>query len=198
MRSSTWSVVGGKRERDIYIGARQAMGSHKLSLHRSGKRRLAEVQNRDDGRDRVITRYEPSPEVASGWRFAAQILVPTTSLRQPFPEKMASDKQAISWWLPPRPGWTLGFHVFLGDETRDPNFTVQCIGEVGRIDLPDNSVVWVLAEELNSTEQEAHIEGLREAMRKNKIPSTTYPAAAAWATENETGRPVVYDLGDLN
>jgi hypothetical protein len=198
MRSSTWSVVGGKRERDIYIGARQAMGSHKLSLHRSGKWRLAEVQNRDDGRDRVITRYEPSPEVASGWRFAAQILVPTTSLRQPFPEKMASDKQAISWWLPPRPGWTLGFHVFLGDETRDPNFTVQCIGEVGRIDLPDNSVVWVLAEELNSTEQEAHIEGLREAMRKNKIPSTTYPAAAAWATENETGRPVVYDLGDLN
>lgn len=198
MRSSTWSVVGGKRERDIYIGARQAMGSHKLSLHRSGNWRLAEVQKRDGGEDRVITRYDPSPEVAQGWRFAAQILVPTTSLRPRFPEKAASDKRAISWWLPPRPGWTLGFHIFLGDDTRDPNFTVQCVGVVGSIELPGNAIVWVLAEELNSTEQEAQIEELREAMKNNKKPSTTYPAAAAWATENETGRPVVYDLGDLN
>jgi hypothetical protein len=198
MRSSTWSVKGGKREKDTYIGSRQAMDNHKLSLHQSGIWRLAEVEERDDGRNRLIKRYDPSREVAQGWRFAAQILVPTTSLRPPFQEKSASDKRPISWWPPPRPGWALSFAIFVGDETRDPNFAVNLVGVVGSIELPSGAVIWILVEELNFAEHEPQIEGIREAMKKNRTRGTIYPAGEAWGTEVETGRPVVYDLGDLN
>jgi hypothetical protein len=160
MRSSTWSVVGGKRERDVYIGARQAMGSHKLSLHRSGKWRLAETRQRDDGTDRVLMRYAPPPEVALGWRLAARILIPTTSLRTPYDEKPTRDRRPISWWPAPLTGWTMSFNIFLGVQKRDDGFTVVCAGEVGRIDLPGDCVVWILADEVNSEDQEAQLQAL--------------------------------------
>ena len=99
MRSSTWIVKGGKRERDIYIGPRQGMNGHKLSLHQSGKWRLAEAEESrfdvDDGVDRVKVRYVPLPPVATGWQFATQVLIPTSSLREPFPEKVPSDRRPI-------------------------------------------------------------------------------------------------------
>jgi hypothetical protein len=200
MRSTTWNVVGGKKDRDIYIGARQAMNHHKLSLHRSGKWRLAEVMERGDGEDRVLVRYEPPPEVFPGWRFAAQILIPTSSLRSPYPEKATSDKRAISWWVAPRAGWTLSFNIFLGERLRDDSFTVNCIGQVGRMELSGECVVWVLADEIDSKDSEIRIQDLRLAALRNSKQQKLMlsPTAAAWAIENETGRAIIYDLGDLN
>jgi hypothetical protein len=197
MRSTTWNIVSGKRDRDIYVGARQAMNHHKLSLHRSGKWRLAEVMERGDGKDRVLVRYEPPPEVFPGWRFAAQILIPTTSLRSPFPEKATSDKRTISWWKAPREGWTLSFNIFLGEQIRDDSFTVTCVGQVGRMQLPGDCVVWVLADEIDSTHSEAHIQQLRLTALRNSRQRLhmSSPTAAAWAIEKETGRAIIYDLG---
>jgi hypothetical protein len=200
MRSSTWSVVGGKNHRDVYINARQAMSHNKLSLHKSGKWRVAENKPRDDGQDRVLLRFEPSPEVSVGWRLAVRILVPTSSLRPPFEEKPAKDRRPISWWKAPKLGWTMSFNIFLGESERADDINVTCVGEVGRISLPEECMVWVLADEVNSSGQEDRIQELREMVKasSNSYGSISTLAVAAWATENETGRPIIYDLGDLN
>jgi hypothetical protein len=198
MRSSTWSVVGAKRERNVYIGARQAMGHHKLSLHRSGQWRFAQNEPKDDEQDRVLMRYTPPPEVAPGWRLAARVLIPTSSLRTPYVEKSTRDRRPISWWTAPLAGWTMSFNIFLGEQERDDSFTVICAGEVGRIDLPGGCVVWVLADEVNSSHQESQFQELRRIARESDAyGSISFPTVGAWGTENETGRPIIYDLGDL-
>jgi hypothetical protein len=200
MRSSTWSVVGGKNHRDVYINARQAMGGNKLSLHKSGKWRFAENEQRDVRQDRVLIRYEPPAEVSPGWRLAVRILVPTSSLRTPFEEKPTKDRRPISWWKAPKLGWTMSFNIFLGENERSDGINVTCVGEVGRISLPEECLVWVLADEVDSSEQEDRLQELRDAAKASSksYGSIATLAVAAWATENETGRPIIYDLGDLN
>jgi hypothetical protein len=54
----------------------------------------------------------------------------------------------------------MSFNIFLGVQKRDDGFTVVCAGEVGRIDLPGDCVVWILADEVNSEDQEAQLQAL--------------------------------------
>ena len=120
LRSETWVIVGGTRGRDVYVGASSNMGFYKLSLHNSGRWRLAQVDRNvtDEGGkvDRVLMRFDPPTPVADGWRFATRVLIPTSCLGQPFPEKPTRSKEWISWWDAPFLGRTLSFNIFIAEE----------------------------------------------------------------------------------
>jgi hypothetical protein len=94
----------------------------------------------------------------------------------------------------------MSFNIFLGESERTDDINVDCVGEVGRISLPEECMVWVLADEVNSSGQEDRLQELRELAKasSNSYGSISTLAVAAWATENETGRPIIYDLGNLN
>jgi len=201
LRSETWVVVGGKSQRDVYVGSRSSMGQFKLSLHKSGRWRLAQVDmSATDGEgapDRVLMRFTPPEPVAQGWRFAARILIPTSCLGQPFPEQPPRGSEAISWWEAPSVGRTLSFNVFLGEEPYDRGFTCLCVGQVGRIALPGDCVVWVIADEIDSSGSEARLAQMRvESRRVVRPEESSFQRTMAWAIDDETGQPVIYDLGD--
>ena len=94
----------------------------------------------------------------------------------------------------------MSFNVFLGENERSDGISVTCVGEVGRISLPEECQVWVLADEVDSSEQEDRLQELRDVAKasSNSYGSIATLAVAAWATEHETGGPIIYDLGDLN
>lgn len=77
---------------------------------------------------------------------------------------------------------------------------------VGRMDLPSGGAVWVVGTEWAvGPEREIVIRGLREQaiawhIEREGIESFNtlqQPTAAAWGRDDEDGRPIVIDLGDL-
>jgi len=99
-RSSTWSIIGHKRTRDLYIGCRSNMHEVKVSLHESGRWRFGytavAAAARGIDSDREMLSYDPPAEVAPGWRHGASVSIPRSSLRESFPERA----RAIQWWPP--------------------------------------------------------------------------------------------------
>lgn len=197
LRSAAWVVSSGRKSPDIYIGTRRSMSSFKVSLHASGRWRLAEAksQPQDSTADRVLERYSPPEEFQPGWRFAAQILVPVSSLRAPYDEAPPKGGE-ISWWPAPALGKTMSFNIFVGAAPLNLDVSITSAGEVGRIALADGGALWVLADEIDSTAEEAALASKRsQAMSLAGSRSDPEGELMAWARENTTGRIVIYDLG---
>ncbi len=182
------------------------MSVTRVSLHRSGRWRLAFTaasgRTASDG-DRVLHRYEPPQELAVGWRRGATVIIPHSSLRAPYPEKLAGRK-AVSWWGSSGAARALRFDVLLRDSTAG-DLTVVIAGEVGRVTLDDGSGVWVVASDIPSTpEHERFLDELRGRVRdltsrdgsSAGLLSLPHPAAMAWGFDNDDGVPILYDLGD--
>lgn len=121
--SSTWTVVGGRAGRDLYVGNRAVMHMHKLSLHESGRWRLAEtdefakkltVFGSIDEDTRVLGRFTPPAERTHGWQLAVTIIVTDASLMEPEPSPSTSTQ--ISWWPAPANYEVRVFAVYLSDE----------------------------------------------------------------------------------
>jgi hypothetical protein len=108
--------------------------------------------------DRVLLKFEPPDPVFRGWRLATSIIVPTSSLRQPLPEKPLSRGTAVQWWAQsPDRGWSLCFNVYVSDRAPDceEGISFDGTGEVGRIFLPGGGGVYIVADEVDySTQQE--------------------------------------------
>lgn len=85
-RSNVWSVIGGRRTDEVYLAARNVMGSAKLSMHSSGRWRWAmtseEATRRqlDAEQDRVILRWEQPAPVAPGLDASSDHLRPLFKL----------------------------------------------------------------------------------------------------------------------
>lgn len=201
LRSSTWTVIG-QQAGDVYIGARTNMRNTKVSLHRTGKWRLAYTAQSGETAtpegDRVLYRYDPPPECAPGWRHGATVVVPTSTLRLPFPEKPTKDRNPISWWPAPDKGWGLRFDVLLGSDGCDQGLTVNgAAGQVGRLALADGSVVWVVATAVpTSAQNEELYRSIREQARERATGDMEAPTAMAWGFDTDSGHPVLIDLGD--
>lgn len=196
-RSAAWVVTTGRNSPDIYIGTRRSMASFKVSLHASGRWRLAEAKSRfqSSTTDRVLERYSPPEEFAPGWRFAAQILVPVSSLRAPYDEAPPKGGE-VSWWPAPIHGKTMSFNVFVGDAPLNLDVSIAGVGEVGRIALADGGALWLLADEIDSTNEEPAL-AVRRSEARGIAGSQADPRGelVAWAKEDTTGRVVIYDLG---
>ncbi len=203
MRSSTWTVLLGKSG-DVFIGARSDMGETKLSLHRSGRWRLAHTaasdQRAPDG-DRVLFRYDPPDELADGWRRGATVVVAHSCLQPNFPEPLKA-KTLVSWWPSPGVGRGLRFDVLLReDDESTGGLTVNgAAGEVGRLQNPGGAGIWVVATDVPSTQKhEQFLDELRSTLRvqaSEPLAMMQSPSAMAWGWDHDDKAPVLYDLGD--
>jgi hypothetical protein len=209
-RSNTWSVIGGRTSDEVYLAARDVMGTAKLSMHSSGRWRWAmtskEATRRQlaPGEDRVMGRWEEPAPVAPGWLHAATVCIPSSSLRALPPEK-SPKKGVISFWSPAPGSGEVWFDIFIRSLDAEQLIMKNIHELVGRIDLPSGGAVLVVGTELLAADDRAaEISKLRELARKWPIESgdsesfrqMQEPTGAIWSRADD-GRPLIIDLGDL-
>jgi hypothetical protein len=202
-RSQSWSVVGHGNTDDVYVGLRSHMGETKLSLH-PAKWRLALTEQAAAHHglpsevDRVVTRWTQPPEVASGWRHGATIVVPTSHLGPGYPEPRVKRGGSVAWFPAPPAGQGLRFDVMLGAAGREDLTVLDCVGEVGRINLRSGAGVWVVATQFEvDPEREAGLATLRTRIR-SEIPPDGEWRGWAWGDNDEDGGPLLLDISTID
>lgn len=144
LRSQTWSLFGVTSDDDVYLGPRWQTHVIKLSLHRSGRWRMAwtdeyakSVGLPDD--NRVLTRWEPPGELRPGWRHAVTVLMTPESLMQQSPERRPNK---VAFYPPPNPDGALWFRILIGQPGSE--LAVTGAVEVGTLHLPSGGMVGVI------------------------------------------------------
>lgn len=212
-RSNVWTVFGSKNSDDVYVGARDTLGIAKLSLHQSGKWRRALIKNvaletLPPDVDRVINRWEVPEPFADGWLHAVTITIPSSSIqRKPKPLKNLKRGGSINFYEPDPGSHHVRFDVLIKDADAAPITIENIHAEVGRIKLPGGGAVGVVATEFTAVDDraKAEIENLRKLSRDHVIETVGIegfrqyekPTGAGWGFSNDSGRPVIIDLGDL-
>jgi hypothetical protein len=150
-RSNTWSVIGGKRTADVYLGARDIMGLEKVSLHVSGRWRRAWTpagamqQDLPEDADRVMNRWEAPQPIAEGWLHAATVSIPSSSIQPGLGTGKPPGKGALSFWDVGPGQREVRFEIVLASAGA-PTLNAGNITEaVGRIELPGGGCIWVIA-----------------------------------------------------
>lgn len=211
-RSNAWSVIGGKRADDVYLGARDIMGLEKVSLHVSGRWRRAwtaagaKEQCLPHGTDRVMNRWDVPQSIAEGWLHAATVRIPASSVQPGLGAEKPPRKGVISFWDVGPGQREVRFEIVLADPAA-PSLNAGNITEaVGRNELPGGGCIWVIAGEyLVADRREMQVDRLRRQARERWIEHMGFghfalqpnPTGAAWGFSNDDGRPVVIDLGDI-
>ncbi len=169
LRSQSWTVAGNAHQDDVYIGPRERMGSIKLSLHRSGRWRMAwdgksdEARALPDGVDRVLTRWEPQAEIRPGWRHVVTVLVPDYSVMRQRPERRLGK---VAFFLPPVPGHAMWFRVLKGEPGNE--LAVTDADEVGTLPLQGGGAVGVVVHAAPLPLGSAmHVEAVRNHIRES-------------------------------
>ena len=143
-RSATWSVTASKNSNDVYMGGRKTMQTLKLSLHQSGRWRMAmteaaAAEHLAPGDDRVFSRWAPGIELAPGWHTGAYIYVPATAFTDLFPEKKPKGSRIV-WCEAPPPPFMMAFSVLLGSPGCNA-LTLSGAWDVGRMTLTSGAKV---------------------------------------------------------
>jgi len=109
-----------------------------------------------EGLERQLSLFTPPPEIAPGWRRAAIVLIPSTSLGEAT-DAAHAESGAVQWWpAPPAPDH-LQFHILISEPSADPTVAVKdVVGAVGIIRYGSHRSVAVLATTvvLNDAERE--------------------------------------------
>lgn len=203
--------MGSKNSDEVYLAARDVMGSAKLSMHNSGRWRWAMTSQEAARRqlaaheDRVMSRWEVPAPVAAGWIRAATISIPSLAIRSLGPERMPRRGGIAFWAVEPRP-CEVWFDIFVKSPGA-PELSARNVTElVGSIDLPGGGAIWIVGTEWEAPiNPEAKIIEFRRRARDihvdqrgiesfNKLQA---PTGAVWGRDESDGRPVVIDLGDL-
>lgn len=198
-RSSIWKVKAHSRAKDgqhnVYVGTNAQMHAVKLSLHEPsiwqiGYDRNYLAKHRPDEIREPFQTFVPAPELATGWKHAAVILIPTESLteRRYLTEQEAA---AVQWWPSPPAPDHLQFHVIISEKNSDPSIVVgDMAGAVGCIRFGSHWSVTVLAATVPLNNQErALIEREREQARAENAAT-----AIGWGVVEEDGTPHLIDL----
>ena len=105
---------------DIYAAARNTIGIYKLSLHASGRWRLAVSRarvnnpfNADDGR--LIARGQRPSEWRPGWTHAFDLCVPGVYVQRRFDVSMFARSSDMTWVRPPSVGWKVILTLLVAD-----------------------------------------------------------------------------------
>lgn len=198
-RSSIWKVKAHSRAKDgqhnVYVGTKEQMHAVKLSLHEPSIWQIGYDRNYSTKRwpDEIRAPFQtfvPAPELATGWKHATVILIPTSSLteRRHLTEQAAA---AVQWWPPPTASDHLQFHVVISEEHSDPSIVVEDMaGAVGCIRFGSHWSVSVLATTISLNDQErALIERERQEARAQDAES-----AINWGVVEDDGTPHLIDL----
>jgi hypothetical protein len=162
----------------------------KLSLH-PGEWRMA-LTSQTAGRilpaeqDRVIRRWTRPAEIIPGWRQAATIVIPHSSLHAARPHRPPS-KGRIARYPPPAPGRAIRFDVILGASQR-ANLAVENVTEVGQIRLRSGARVAIVAKEVKL--HAGFEDYVSEGRKQGREPGTGW----SW-TSGPDGAPMLIDLG---
>jgi hypothetical protein len=117
-RSQSWLLKGSKTDDDVYLGPRWDTGVIKLSLHRSGRWRMAWTDEYarsvglPAGTDRVLSRWEPPADLRPGWRHAVTVLVTRESMAQHTTPGRKPGK--VAFFPPPNEDGGLWFRILVG------------------------------------------------------------------------------------
>jgi hypothetical protein len=142
-RSQSWRLFGSKRDDDIYLGQRWGTGTIKLSLHRSGKWRMAwdgkyaASVGLPDEVDRVLARWDPPADIVPGWKHAVTVLVTRESMAQHQTAERRPGK--VAFFPAPDADGALWFLVLLGQPGAE--LVVRDAAEVGALELPGGGMV---------------------------------------------------------
>lgn len=100
---------------DVYVAARNLAGAFKVSLHESGRWRVAFTNPENplipEGQDRAVYKWQRPDELAHGVTRAFEIGIPATEVAVP-PEPIKHHAETL-WFAPPPKGEAANFDVFL-------------------------------------------------------------------------------------
>ena len=185
----------------MFIGPRNRMDVMKLSLHevkwRISYTEQAAERHLPEGVDRVVTRWEHPPELASGWRHGAVIMIATSNLGPGYPEKKVKGGGEVAFFPAPGEGWAMWFDVLLGAPDHSALTINGCVGDVGRMTMSSGAVVWIVANEVPvDAEYEA---GLAELRRRSveSVPNPSETRGWAWGWLHDDRAPALIDLSKL-
>lgn len=199
LRSSIWRVKAHSRTKDgqhnVYVGTKELMHAVKLSLHEPSiwqigfdgdyfKKRWPHEKRQP------FQTFRPAPELAPGWKHAAVILVPTTSLAE---RRSLTEQEAagVQWWPAPPPSEHLQFHVVISERDSDPSIVVRDMsGAVGCIRFGSRWSVSVLATTIPLTEEEHSLIGAE----REGFSAKDGRSGIAWGETVDDGTPTLIDL----
>jgi hypothetical protein len=197
-RSQTWNLIG-ERDGSVYIGPRQQMDEIKLSLHpakwRMAFTEKAVAQRLGPEEDRVISRFEKPPEIRTGWRHAACVVIAMSNLGVGYPEKRAKPG-TVGWFSALPLGHSLRFDVMIG-EPGNVGFGIPLYSEVGGIDFADGRKVWVIATHTGlGDDYEKKMADLRLAASQGRDWAPD-DRTWTWGESQEDRTPLIFDLSNL-
>jgi hypothetical protein len=167
-RSQSWLLKGSRSDDDVYLGPRWDIGVIKLSLHRSGRWRMAWTDEYADSvglpadTDRVLGRWEPPADIRPGWRHAVTVLVTRESMAQHTTPERRPGK--VAFFSPPNEDGGLWFRVLAG-RPGGAELTIRGAIEVGGLELPIGGMVAVVVRPGPLTPgSESVVSGLRSHM----------------------------------
>jgi hypothetical protein len=202
LESATWSLVGAKKTGDLYFSGREIMGELKLSVHESGITRMAWTEpaaaaRLAPGEDRALSRWTAVESLPNGWALALRLSILDSALSPilpPLPERPS--KPTVT--LPAAgPGRTVEVRVLVGAPDCGEIRLEGELEEVGRMLLSDGTKVFVTAWSHPTTAaKEAQLSEMRARALAEGAAARLVPRAFAWGHDDDSGIPVVIDLGD--
>lgn len=132
---------------EVYLAARNFARAWKVSLHSSGKWRIAETRQlkRDTQKDRVIARWQ-RPAATRGWTESLAVLVPWVAVDAPLGVPIVPGSGDTSWFPAPPNGSRRIFKVMFSAPHIDPENVVTEKADdvvVARFRLPNGETVWL-------------------------------------------------------
>jgi hypothetical protein len=134
----------------VFVACRHIADSLKVSLHESGRWRLAFTESYvqshperlTESGDRAAVKWARPPEAQPGWTHALSVVVPVRDLWRPDPPYKMPTK--VRWREPPTQGMESHFAIFFerasGLTARRPAGDV-----VGTFYLPNGENLWIIA-----------------------------------------------------
>lgn len=198
--SETWVVkahANRQGQTSVYVGTRRQMSQVKLSIH-EGCWQYAftseAVPRLPHGTDRRLATFTPPGEVAPGWRRAAVILIPSTTLSRPAATIFGSATD-IQWWPAPPPHQHLQFHVIVGEPEADRHVVIEdAAGAVGFIRLVSGHCVGVVATVLPLTAQELMIIEAEQELSSSEPALGDPVSIVVWGVCVDDGTPHLIDI----
>ena len=158
---------------EVYIGARNALTSFKVSLHKSNIWRIAfvaELEREDKDSDRVIIKWNRPEEFAPGWTTSIGILVSSVQAQRPFGQENVNDTR-VKWFALPKEGKKLLFKVLFShrdySEAELKRISAEHDQVAARMLKKNGEVVWLIVREDDLSPIE--LQKIRDVMTDTKV-----------------------------
>jgi hypothetical protein len=179
IRSSVWTMSSSPAG-DVYLAARGMGRWLKVSLHASGRWRIAETAESasegsvlSGGDDRTIRRWRRPPSFTSGWTKAFDVsILGAAELKAPVRHVMHKPRRPIDWLPVPLRGHKCTLTVLLSEPAVPVGDWERVIRQgdltCGHLDLGPRGRAWMMVryEQMNDDEKE-YTAGLLGDMRIN-------------------------------